>query len=105
MAGVHEEVIAMLMGANRLIGGMGNAPSGGRGNISCSLGRFKSDQGLFSLAGELPIPTSPKRGRSTSGCGISASPASASYNRPEMMSGADTVLRIGAGAEPVFVAD
>jgi ATP-binding cassette subfamily B protein RaxB len=77
VAGVHDEIMAMPMGYSSLIGDMGSSLSGGqKQRVLLTRALYKRPR-IISLDGEPLMSISPRRRRSTNGCGNSASRASA----------------------------
>jgi ATP-binding cassette subfamily B protein RaxB len=78
MAGVHDEIMAMPMAYNSLIGDMGSSLSGGqKQRVLLARALYKNPRSCSSTRARR-ISTSRTSGRSTRGCGGSTSPASAS---------------------------
>ncbi|MBK1660821.1 peptidase domain-containing ABC transporter [Paracraurococcus ruber] len=99
MAGIHEEIMAMPMAYNSLIGDMGSSLSGGqKQRVLLARALYKMPKILFLDEGTAHLDVEKERQINERLRRLSITRISVAH-RPEMMNGADTVLRIGA--EPV----
>jgi ATP-binding cassette subfamily B protein RaxB len=99
MAGVHEEIMAMPMGYSSLIGDMGSSLSGGqKQRVLLARALYKDPKILFLDEGTAHLDVAKEKEISERLRRLSMTRISVAH-RPEMMSGADTVISIGQGAE------
>ncbi len=100
MAGVHEEIMAMPMGYNSLIGDMGSSLSGGqKQRVLLARALYKEPKILFLDEGTAHLDVAKESEINERLRRLNITRISVAH-RPEMMSGADTVLRVGLHAEP-----
>jgi len=95
MAGIHEEIMAMPMAYNSLIGDMGSSLSGGqKQRVLLARALYKSPKILFLDEGTAHLDV--EKEKQITGClrNLSITRISVAH-RPEIMNGADMVLRIG----------
>ena len=99
MAGVHEEIMAMPMGYSSLIGDMGSSLSGGqKQRVLLARALCKDPKILFLDEGTAHLDVAKEREINQRLQHLSITRISVAH-RPEMMSGADTILRVGLNAE------
>ena len=95
MAGVHEEIMAMPMGYNSLIGDMGSSLSGGqKQRVLLARALYRQPKILFLDEGTAHLDVDKEREVNNCLRRLNITRISIAH-RPEMMSGADTILRIG----------
>jgi len=95
MAEVHEEVMAMPMGYNSLIGDMGSSLSGGqKQRVLLARALYRQPKILFLDEGTAHLDVENEREVNNCLRRLNITRISIAH-RPEMMSGADTILRIG----------
>ena len=94
MAGVHEEILAM---PNSLVGDMGSSLSGGqKQRVLLARALYKGPKILFLDEGTAHLDIENERQINERLRRLDITRISVAH-RPEMMSGADSVLRIGTG--------
>jgi ATP-binding cassette subfamily B protein RaxB len=99
MAGVHEEIMAMPMGYNSLIGDMGSSLSGGqKQRVLLARALYRQPKILFLDEGTAHLDVDKEREVNNCLRGLNITRISVAH-RPEMMSGADTILRIGTNLD------
>jgi ATP-binding cassette subfamily B protein RaxB len=99
MAGVHDEIMAMPMGYSSLIGDMGSSLSGGqKQRVLLARALYKNPKVLFLDEGTAHLDVAKEREINQRLQHLSITRISVAH-RPEMMSGADVVLRVGQGVE------
>ena len=97
MAGVHEEILAMPMAYNSLVGDMGSSLSGGqKQRVLLARALYKGPKILFLDEGTAHLDVDNERQINERLRRLDITRISVAH-RPEMMSGADSVLRIGTG--------
>ena len=97
MAGVHEEILAMPMAYNSLVGDMGSSLSGGqKQRVLLARALYKGPKILFLDEGTAHLDIENERQINERLRRLDITRISVAH-RPEMMSGADSVLRIGTG--------
>jgi ATP-binding cassette subfamily B protein RaxB len=95
MAGVHDEIVAMPMGYNSLVGDMGSSLSGGqKQRVLLARALYKSPKILFLDEGTAHLDLESERAINERMRRLDITRISIAH-RPQMMSGADAVLRIG----------
>jgi ATP-binding cassette subfamily B protein RaxB len=95
MAEVHEEIMAMPMGYNSLIGDMGSSLSGGqKQRVLLARALYRQPKILFLDEGTAHLDVEKEREVNNCLRRLNITRISIAH-RPEMMSGADTILRIG----------
>jgi ATP-binding cassette subfamily B protein RaxB len=99
LAGVHGEILAMAMGYSSLIGDMGSSLSGGqKQRILLARALYKNPKILFLDEGTAHLDVEKEREINGRLRRLNITRISVAH-RPEMMSGTDTILRIGATSE------
>ena len=99
MAGIHDEIMAMPMGYNSLIGDMGSSLSGGqKQRVLLARALYKNPKILFLDEGTAHLDIEKEREINERLRHLSITRISIAH-RPEIMSGADQVLRIGIVAQ------
>jgi ATP-binding cassette subfamily B protein RaxB len=99
MAGVHDEIMAMPMGYSSLIGDMGSSLSGGqKQRVLLARALYKDPRILFLDEGTAHLDVAKEKEINQRLQHLSITRVSVAH-RPEMMSGADSILRIGLSAE------
>ena len=99
MAGVHEEIMAMPMGYSSLIGDMGSSLSGGqKQRVLLARALYKEPRVLFLDEGTAHLDVSKEKEINERLRRLKITRISVAH-RPEMMSGADTVLQVGSVPE------
>jgi ATP-binding cassette, subfamily B, bacterial CvaB/MchF/RaxB len=95
MAGVHDEIMAMPMAYNSLIGDMGSSLSGGqKQRVLLARALYKGPKILFLDEGTAHLDVEKERQINERLRSLSITRISVAH-RPEMMSGADTILWVG----------
>jgi ATP-binding cassette subfamily B protein RaxB len=95
MAGVHDEIMAMPMGYNSLVGDMGSSLSGGqKQRVLLARALYKSPKILFLDEGTAHLDLESERAINERLRRLAITRISIAH-RPQMMNGADAVLRIG----------
>ncbi|WP_448206661.1 peptidase domain-containing ABC transporter [Azospirillum sp. sgz302134] len=98
LAGVHDEIMAMPMTYNSLIGDMGSSLSGGqKQRLLLARALYRQPKILFMDEGTAHLDVEKERHINQSLKQLSMTRMSVAH-RPEIMSGADKVLRLGAAA-------
>jgi ATP-binding cassette subfamily B protein RaxB len=96
MAGVHEEIMRMPMGYNTLIGDMGSSLSGGqKQRVLLARALYREPKILFLDEGTAHLDVDKEKEINQCLRHLNLTRISIAH-RPEMMSGADTILRIGS---------
>jgi ATP-binding cassette subfamily B protein RaxB len=104
MAEVHEEIMAMPMGYNSLIGDMGSSLSGGqKQRVLLARALYRQPKILFLDEGTAHLDVEKEREVNNCLRRLNITRISIAH-RPEMMSGADTILRIGTNLRDHSVA-
>src|SRR4051794_31728111 len=99
VAGVYDEIMAMPMGYSSLIGDMGSSLSGGqKQRVLLARALYKDPKILFLDEGTAHLDVAKEKEINQRLQHLSITRISVAH-RPEMMSGADTVLRVGHQAE------
>jgi ATP-binding cassette subfamily B protein RaxB len=99
MAGIHEEIMAMPMGYNSLIGDMGSSLSGGqKQRVLLARALYKDPKILFLDEGTAHLDVAKEREINEKLRHLNITRISVAH-RPEMMSGAEAVLRVGPQPE------
>jgi ATP-binding cassette, subfamily B, bacterial CvaB/MchF/RaxB len=99
MAGIHGEIMAMPMGYNSLIGDMGSSLSGGqKQRVLLARALYKDPKILFLDEGTAHLDVAKEREINERLRQLSITRISVAH-RPEMMSGADTILQVELNAE------
>jgi ATP-binding cassette, subfamily B, bacterial CvaB/MchF/RaxB len=97
MAGIHEEIMTMPMAYNSLVGDMGSSLSGGqKQRVLLARSLYKSPRILFLDEGTAHLDVEKERQINERLRHLSITRISVAH-RPEIMNGADMVLRIGQG--------
>ncbi|HYZ32593.1 MAG TPA: peptidase domain-containing ABC transporter [Crenalkalicoccus sp.] len=97
MAGVHDEILAMPMGYNSLIGDMGSSLSGGqKQRVLLARALYKTPKILFLDEGTAHLDVETERRINERLRRLNMTRISVAH-RPEMMTGADEILRLGSG--------
>ena len=97
MAGIHDEIMAMPMAYNSLIGDMGSSLSGGqKQRVLLARALYKVPKILFLDEGTAHLDVDKERQINERLRRLSITRISVAH-RPEIMSGADKILRIGSG--------
>ena len=100
MAGVHEEVMAMPMAYNSLVGDMGSSLSGGqKQRVLLARALYKGPKILFLDEGTAHLDVDNERQINERLRRLDITRISVAH-RPEMMSGTDATLRIGQVSIP-----
>jgi ATP-binding cassette, subfamily B, bacterial CvaB/MchF/RaxB len=100
-AGIHDEIMAMPMGYNSLIGDMGSSLSGGqKQRVLLARALYKNPKILFLDEGTAHLDIEKEREINERLRHLSITRISIAH-RPEIMSGADQVLRIGIVAQTI----
>jgi ATP-binding cassette subfamily B protein RaxB len=95
VAGIHEEILAMPMAYNNLIGDMGSSLSGGqKQRVLLARALYKRPKILFLDEGTAHLDVEKERQINEHLRHLSITRISVAH-RPEIMNGADMVLRIG----------
>src|ERR1700744_2045759 len=98
LAGVHDEIMAMPMGYSSLIGDMGSSLSGGqKQRVLLARALYKDPKILFLDEGTAHLDVAKEKEINQRLQHLSITRVSVAH-RPEMMSGADTILRVGQNA-------
>ncbi len=98
-AGLHEEILAMPMGYNSLIGDMGSSLSGGqKQRLLLARALYKDPKILFLDEGTAHLDVEKEREINERLRSLSITRVSVAH-RPQMMSGADAILQIGLNTE------
>jgi ATP-binding cassette subfamily B protein RaxB len=98
MAGVHDEIMSMPMGYNSLIGDMGSSLSGGqKQRVLLARALYKEPKILFLDEGTAHLDIAKEKEINERLRQLSITRISVAH-RPEIMTGTDTVLRIGQSA-------
>jgi ATP-binding cassette subfamily B protein RaxB len=99
MASVHDEIMAMPMAYNSLIGDMGSSLSGGqKQRVLLARALYKSPKILFLDEGTAHLDVEKEKQINERLRRLSITRISVAH-RPEMMNGTDTILRVGHDAE------
>jgi ATP-binding cassette, subfamily B, bacterial CvaB/MchF/RaxB len=94
-AGVHEEIMAMPMGYNSLIGDMGSSLSGGqKQRVLLARALYKTPKILFLDEGTAHLDVAKEKEINERLRRLSITRISVAH-RPDIMNGADTILQIG----------
>jgi ATP-binding cassette subfamily B protein RaxB len=100
MAGVHDEILSMPMGYSSLIGDMGSSLSGGqKQRVLLARALYKDPKILFLDEGTAHLDVAKEKEINERLRNLQITRISVAH-RPEMMSGADTIVRMGQTAEP-----
>jgi ATP-binding cassette, subfamily B, bacterial CvaB/MchF/RaxB len=104
MAGVHDEIMGMPMGYSSLVDDMGSSLSGGqKQRVLLARALYKRPRMLFLDEGTAHLDVAKEKEINERLRNLSITRISVAH-RPEIMSGADTVLRIGGSQEPTSAA-
>jgi ATP-binding cassette subfamily B protein RaxB len=99
LAGVHQEIMAMPMGYSSLIGDMGSSLSGGqKQRVLLARALYKNPKILFLDEGTAHLDVAKEQEINERLRRLDITRISVAH-RPEMMNGADTILRIGGTPE------
>lgn len=100
MAGIHDEIMAMPMGYSSLVGDMGSSLSGGqKQRVLMARALYKNPKILFLDEGTAHLDVDMEKQINQRLRRLSITRISVAH-RPQMMDGADAVLRIGAPNTP-----
>jgi ATP-binding cassette, subfamily B, bacterial CvaB/MchF/RaxB len=99
LAGVHEEIMAMPMAYSSLVGDMGSSASGGqKQRVLLARALYKDPKILFLDEGTAHLDVAKEREINQRLRQLTITRISVAH-RPEMMSGADTVVQVGSNPE------